>query len=168
MKLEPELIPRPFVRSTPIVVEFTKLDPLAETPRRAFDDDAGFDLFLLEDAYVAVGEKVVLKTGIAVATPPGWYARIVGRSSAHAKRGLVVFEGTIDAGYRGELLVCAWNPGIRRHAAAGVAGGMLDVQLEAGQSIAQLLILPVPKVQMREVGVLPESERGTNGFGSTG
>ena len=125
-------------------------------PRKAYASDAGFDLRVLEDTLVPAGQGVDVRTGVAINVPPGWYGRIVGRSSALRKRGLLVIEGTIDSGFTGELYSYVYCP------------GTLDVLLKAGESVAQLLMLPVPEVTWELVDVLPDTERGENGFGSTG
>jgi dUTP pyrophosphatase len=104
------------------------------------------------------GERVTLPTGVAVAIPDG-YAGVVLPRSGHAALlgiGLVNSPGLIDAGYRGEVKVVLINH------------GETEVNLERGERIAQLMIVPVPSVEWKEVDHLEPSPRGGGGFGSTG
>jgi dUTP pyrophosphatase len=137
-------------------VSIVRIDPLAVVPSKAYPDDAGFDLVCTEAKTLMEGDTVDVSTGIAIAMPPGWWGRIVGRSSTMRKRGLMVIEGVIDAGFRGELFTCVHNP------------REFQVTIEPGDRLAQLLFLPVPTVHWVERTELPASERGTNGFGSSG
>lgn len=137
-------------------VQIIRLDPEAELPFRAHDTDAGFDLICTQSRTLLPGDTIDVSTGIAIAMPPGWWGRIVGRSSTMRKRGLLVIEGVIDAGFRGELFTCVHNPNDH------------TVLVESGERLAQLIFLPVPAVHWQEVKVLSESSRGVNGFGSSG
>lgn len=137
-------------------VIWTRLDPHAPPPTKAHEDDAGFDLTIIEDALIWPNDSDLVRTGLAIAMPPGWWARIVGRSSTWRNRHLMVMEGVIDAGFRGELYVGLFNP------------TMTPQQVRAGDRLAQLLFLPVPSVHWSERPALPDSERGANGFGSSG
>lgn len=139
-----------------------RLDEDALLPALAYEDDAGHDLLILEDTWILANSGKDVRTGIAVAIPPGYYGRICGRSSALRKRGLLVIEGVIDCQFRGELhsyVYCPTTP------ESELNGG---VQLWRGDSVAQLIISPIPKVEWEEVDELPASERGTKGFGSSG
>lgn len=132
------------------------LDEGATVPTSAYDGDAGWDLHVLEPTHIYPKRGVDVRTGVSIAIPEGFYGRIVGRSSAFRKRGLLVIEGIIDAGFRGELYSFVYNP-----------GETIEV-LEPGDSVAQLILVPVPSVTWLEVPALPESARGVNGFGSSG
>jgi dUTP pyrophosphatase len=134
---------------------FRKLRPDARIPTRAHADDAGADLYCAQDVRLAPGEGKVVVTGVAVAVPPGHVGLVADRSSM-AKKGLKTAGGVIDAGYRGEIGVVLWN--ISKEPA----------ELKAGDRVAQLLILPVAVLPMREVDDLEASQRGAGGFGSTG
>jgi dUTP pyrophosphatase len=140
---------------TPNDIPATKLDPNAVLPTRAHPDDAGLDLYALEDAELAPGEGKVVRTGVAVAVPAGHAGLICDRSSL-ARRGLKTAGGVIDAGYRGELGVVLWN-----------ISGQKQV-LKRGERVAQLLIVPAATPAVREVPSLDSTARGANGFGSTG
>jgi dUTP pyrophosphatase len=132
-----------------------RLDPSATLPTRAHPDDAGLDLYSLEDAALQPGEGNVIKTGIAVAVPFGHVGLVCDRSSL-AKRGLKTAGGVIDAGYRGELGVVLWN----------ISGK--PQSLKKGERLAQLLIVPVATPAPVESADLGETARGAGGFGSTG
>lgn len=127
----------------------------ATLPTRAHPDDAGLDLYGLEDVLLESGEGRVAKTGIAVALPEGFVGLVADRSSL-AKKGIKTAGGVIDAGYRGEIHICLWN----------ISGEA--IQLKKGERIAQLLIIPIATPAVREVQSLDETQRGTRGFGSTG
>ena len=124
-------------------------------PTRAHFDDAGLDLYCLEDLLLDPAAGKVAKTGIAIALPKGHVGLVVDRSSL-AKRGLKTAGGVIDAGYRGEIHILLWNISNE------------PIQLRSGERIAQLLILPIATPAVQEVSVLDETHRGLNGFGSTG
>lgn len=144
----------PFV--APGSLQVKRLHPGARLPGRSYDGDAGWDLFVQGHHTLLPGEVTDVSTGVAVAIPHGYYGRIVGRSSTHRKRGLSVVEGIIDAGYRGPLFAGVWNP------------GQTAVRVGDGDRLAQLIVTQVPPGGLIEVQELPESQRGTNGFGSSG
>ena len=132
-----------------------RLDPAAIAPTRAHPDDAGLDLYALEDAAVEPGAGAVLRTGVAVAVPPGHVGLVCDRSSM-AKRGLKTAGGVIDAGYRGEVGVVVWN--LSR-----------EVQrVKKGERAAQMLVIPIATPAPVEAEDLGETARGAGGFGSTG
>ncbi len=131
------------------------MTPDATLPTRAHADDAGMDLYGLEDAILAPGEGKLLRTGIAMAIEPGFVGMIADRSSM-AKKGVKTAGGIIDAGYRGEVQVVLWN--ISRS----------EVRVTRGDRIAQMLLLPIATPAVREVSSLDETTRGTGGFGSSG
>lgn len=132
-----------------------KLDPAATLPTRAHADDAGLDLYALEDAALEPGAGKIVKTGVAVALSEGTVGLICDRSSM-AKRGLKTAGGVIDAGYRGELGVVLMN--LSRE----------SQKVAKGERIAQLLVVPVLTPAVKEVADLGETARGVKGFGSTG
>lgn len=140
-----------------------KLHPDAKLPTKAYESDAAFDLYLCgEDSWQTGNGVYVLHTGVAVEIPEGYYGQIAGRSSL-GKQGYVVLGGVIDSSYRGEVSVLL----ARMHEPAS-SNTSPSLVFFPGDRIAQLLILPVPQVEVVEVGELSSSERGTGGFGSTG
>jgi dUTP pyrophosphatase len=130
----------------------------AALPSRAYPGDAGLDLATCERVELRPGERKVVTTGLAVAIPPGYAGFVQPRSGLAARHGIAVVNspGVIDSGYRGEVQVVLLNTDRER---AFVA--------EAGERIAQLVVLAVPDVEVAEVAELPESERGARGFGSS-
>jgi dUTP pyrophosphatase len=132
-----------------------KLHPGATLPTRAHPDDAGLDLYALEDTALAPGQGSLVKTGVAIALPAGHVGLVADRSSL-ARRGLKTAGGVIDAGYRGELGVVLWNISGQPQA------------LKAGERVAQLLVVPIATPAVFETPALDETSRGANGFGSTG
>lgn len=127
-------------------------------PERAYAGDAGLDLASCERVVLAPGERATIGTGLAVAIPEGYAGFVQPRSGLAARHGisLVNSPGLVDAGYRGELRVVLLNTDREQ-----------PFEVEPGMRIAQLVILPVPHVQVDVVDELPESERGERGFGST-
>ena len=138
---------------------FRRLRPQARLPEAAHPGDAGLDLRAAEPAKVAPGERTMIPTGLAVAIPDGHAGLVLPRSGLASKQGLTLANapGLIDAGYRGEVIVAVVN---------------LDrdqsVTIEAGDRIAQLVIVALPEVVTSLVDELPDSHRGEAGFGSSG
>ena len=137
------------------VLPVRRLDPAAALPTRAHVDDAGLDLYALEDVTLPAGEGGVLRTGVAVAVPPGHVGMVCDRSSM-ARRGLKTAGGIIDSGYRGEVGVVVWN--LSRQAQP----------VKKGERIAQMLIVPIATPAPIDSADLGATARGSGGFGSTG
>ncbi len=136
-----------------------RLDPEAPLPKYARSGDAGLDLLSSEDITLQPGERAAVPTGIAIAIPEGHAGFVHARSGRALKEGLALpnAPGLIDAGYRGELKVILVN--LDRSSA---------IDIRRGDKIAQLVIQRVESVEVEVVDVLPESERGEDGFGSSG
>lgn len=134
-----------------------KLHHLATLPTKAHDLDAGFDLYASEERMLWANNSQTVGTGIAIAIPKGYVGLICPRSGLAAKDGITVLNGpgVIDSGYTGEIKVILLNTGMRSH-------------ISVGQRIAQLLIVPVPRFDIKEVSSLPDGKRGVRGFGSSG
>ena len=137
----------------------TRLLPGAVLPTRAYDGDAGLDLYAAHAARIAAGERASVGTGIAVAIPAGHAGLVLPRSGLALRHGIALVNapGLIDAGYRGELRVLLLNTD--REAA---------FEISAGDRIAQLLVVAFAAVTIIEADELPPSERGGAGFGSSG
>jgi dUTP pyrophosphatase len=127
-------------------------------PERAYTGDAGLDLVACERVELAPGDRALVPTGLAVAIPEGYAGFVQPRSGLAVKHGISIVNtpGLIDSGYRGELQVALLNTDARE-----------PFVVEPGMRIAQLVILPVPDVELVEVDELPATERGARGFGST-
>jgi dUTP pyrophosphatase len=125
---------------------------------RAYAGDAGLDLAACERIELAPGERALVATGLAVAIPEGYAGFVQPRSGLAAEYGITIVNtpGLIDAGYRGELRVNLLNTDRSR-----------PFTVESGMRIAQLVIVPVARVELCEVDELPGSERGARGFGSS-
>lgn len=128
-------------------------------PVYAHPGDAGADLVATEDVVLAPGERATVGTGLSIALPHGYVGFVMPRSGLAAKHGITIVNapGTVDAGYRGEIRVTLLNTDARESYA-----------ITAGDRIAQLIVMALPAVRFVEVERLPGSERGENGFGSTG
>ncbi|MCF6377617.1 dUTP diphosphatase [Nocardioides KLBMP 9356] len=128
-------------------------------PSYAHPGDAGADLHATVDVTLGPGERAMVPTGLSIALPDGYVALVHPRSGLAARHGVSVVNtpGTIDAGYRGEITVMLINHDPRE-----------SVTLARGDRIAQLVIQRFERARFVEVGVLPESVRGTGGYGSTG
>lgn len=141
-----------------------KVKRLTETailPTRATEGDAGLDLYADKYAAVMVGGVTRVSTGIAVEIPYGYVGLVHPRSGLAAKHGITVVNapGTIDAGYRGEVMVLL----TKLDSLNGFSTG-----IEQGDRIAQLVIQRVELPVVEEVDELSDSVRGSGGFGSTG
>jgi len=130
----------------------------AVVPARAYPGDAGLDLAACERLELGPGERAVVGTGLAVAIPEGYAGFVQPRSGLASRHGISVVNapGLIDSGYRGELRVVLLNTDRAE-----------SFVVEPGMRIAQLVVLPVPQLELVETEELPESERGVRGFGSS-
>jgi dUTP pyrophosphatase len=141
-----------------IELPIRRLRAEATLPERAYAGDAGLDLAACERIELEPGERTVVPTGLAVAIPEGYAGFVQPRSGLAARHGVAVVNspGLIDSGYRGEIRVVLLNTDRERPFVA-----------EAGERIAQLVVVPVPEIEVAEVEELPETERGVRGFGSS-
>ena len=145
-----------------------RLTDTAVLPVKAHPTDAGFDICADEDITINVGETVTVSTGLSIAIPEGYYGRLKGRSGLTAKTPLRVQEGTIDASYRGEMkVICDIKLKFLDRAIDGSVYAY-NLSLKRGERIAQLIIQPLPTVEVEEVDELDDTDRGDGGFGSTG
>lgn len=138
-----------------------RLTDTAILPTRATEGDAGLDLYASRLTYVTPGHITKVETGIAVEIPHGYVGLVHPRSGLAAKQGITVVNapGTIDAGYRGEVMVLLTT----------VLGQYVgSIEIKPGERIAQLVIQKVELPEVVEVDELSDSVRGAGGFGSTG
>lgn len=144
--------------SEPVAVPLLRVDAGLPPPAQAQPDDAGLDLYAAEPVTLKPGARALVSTGIALAIPPGFAGFVLPRSGLALRHGVTLLNtpGLIDAGYRGEIKVLLVNH------------GEAPVRLERGDRVAQLVVQRVEHVALTPVSVLPESARGTGGFGSTG
>src|SRR5438034_2135523 len=139
-------------------ISVKRLDPDLPLPRYARASDAGLDLHAAERVVIEPGGRALVRTGVAVAIPPGYAGLVLPRSGLAFRHGVTVLNapGLIDAGYRGEVKVLLVN---HDHETATFA---------RGERIAQLVIQPIAHARLDIVEDLPASQRGDGGFGSTG
>jgi dUTP pyrophosphatase len=144
-------------KKTPSVRVAEVVDPHGALQKRLdYDGDVGYDLACTKDETIpANNEWIHINTEVRVAPPPGFWFELCSRSSA-LDRGLVVARGIIDAGYRGTLVIR-----VKCEAKRGV-------YLRKGERIAQLIAHPIIRMEWKEVEKLEPTDRGENGFGSTG
>ena len=136
-----------------------RLDPAALLPTRAYGGDAGLDLYALERAELNPGRRASVRTGIAVEIPEGHAGLVLPRSGLAAGHGIALVNapGLIDAGYRGEVKVLLLN-----------TDPSTPFRIEAGDRVAQLVVIRVELPEVTEVAELALSQRGAGGFGSSG
>ena len=137
----------------------TRLRDDAVLPASAYPGDAGLDLSACDRHEIGPGERALVGTGIAVAIPEGHAGLVTPRSGLAARNGITIVNapGLVDAGYRGEVQVVLHNTDQSER-----------FVVEPGMRIAQLVVVAVPHVAVRESDELPASERGAAGFGSSG
>jgi len=146
----------------PVTVAFKRLPHGTGLPVPAYEtaEAAGMDIpaAVDEEIILAPGERRLVPTGFAIALPAGYEAQIRPRSGLALKHGISIVNapGTIDADYRGEVGIILINLGDQPFA------------ISRGQRIAQLVVAPVTRAHMESVEALPETARGSGGFGSTG
>ena len=145
------------VRTFPVKIK--KIKPNAAIPTYGSMNAAGADLYACIDSALVIhsGETILVPTGLSMELPEGYAGLIYARSGLASKKGLAPANkvGVIDSDYRGEVLVALHNH------------SLTDAAIEPGERIAQLVITPVLLPEAEEADTLPESERGSGGFGSS-
>ena len=137
-------------------LRFKKLDPLAILPTRGSPFSAGLDLYSIEAATLESNQRRLIRTGLAVAIPDGYYGRLAPRSGLATQKGIDVLAGVIDADYRGEIQCLLHNTGAE------------IVELPAQARICQLIIEKMITPTAVWADDLTNTLRGSGGFGSTG
>lgn len=127
-------------------------------PAYATEGAAGMDLLAAKDMTVPPGGRALVPTGLRIALPDGYEMQVRPRSGLALKHGITLpnSPGTVDEDYRGEVGVILLNTGSE------------PFEIARGDRIAQAVFAPVTRAEWEEVVVLPETQRGTGGFGSTG
>ncbi len=139
-----------------MVLKVKKLSAQAILPAYQHQGDAALDLYAAEDKILLPGKVENVSTGIALEIPVGMVGNIRDRSGLAAKHGLHTLAGVVDSNYRGEIFVVIINLGTE------------DYQIKVGDRIAQMLIQPIERVEIKEADNLADSDRGENRFGSSG
>lgn len=139
-------------------LKIKKIDESAIIPNYVHATDSGMDLYSIEDKIIRPNETVLIKTGLKIELPANTEAQIRPKSGIALKHSVTVLNtpGTIDEGYTGEIQVILINHGERVY------------KVNKGEKIAQLVVMPVIRVEIEEVNELIETSRGLGGFGSTG
>jgi dUTP pyrophosphatase len=132
------------------------LDYGAKMPTRAHSTDAGLDLYSRDTVIVYAGKSEVFDTGVHIELPKGTVGFLKSKSGLNVKHGLTGGEGVIDEGYTGSIRVKLYNNSDAHYV------------INEGDKISQLVILPILKPDLELVDSFEETERGANGFGSTG
>ncbi|GAA5181490.1 dUTP diphosphatase [Rugosimonospora acidiphila] len=143
----------------PVPVAVRQLDPELPMPGYAHPGDAGADLYAAEDTELKPGQRRLVRTGLAIALPDGFVGLVHPRSGLANRLGVTVLNapGTIDAGYRGEIMVNLVNH-----------DPTTPATIARGDRIAQLVVQRVERADFHRVDELPDSVRGVGGHGSTG
>lgn len=140
------------------MIKFKRLTQSAIIPKRQTGGASGFDIYSDQElTRVHFGQVVAISTGIAVAIPDGYVGLIKPRSGLAVHRGVDTMAGVIDSDYRGEIRVV-----ITVHST-----DIVPFRVETGDRIAQLIVVPI-MIDSMEVDDLDDTDRGPNGFGSTG
>ncbi|MBF1656536.1 MULTISPECIES: dUTP diphosphatase [Rothia] len=144
---------------TPVNVHIKLLDPELPAPAYAKPGDAGADLRSRIDFELEPGERALVPTGVAIALPEGYVGLVHPRSGLATKNGITIVNapGTVDSGYRGELMVTLLNTDKTK-----------SFHVQRGDRIAQLIIQKYEHATFTVVDELDQTERGSSGFGSSG
>ena len=148
------------MESLPVRILYKRLHSKARPPARATEGASGYDLSacLEESEVLSPGSVALIPTGLALAIPRGMEGQVRARSGLALKHGIAVLNGpgTIDSDYRGPLGIILANL------------GKTPFTVNDGDRIAQIVFARVPQTELEETSVLPDSERGSGGFGHTG
>ena len=131
------------------------LEEGATMPAYAHEDDAGMDLISMEMNMIPAHGRETFKTGVHMAIPSGYFGAIRAKSGLLRKHGIIC-SGTVDCSYTGEIMVTLVNTSSKNY------------QVFKGDKIAQMILIPYHHAEFVQVEKLDETERGDNGFGSTG
>ena len=139
-----------------LVLKIKKLRPEAILPTYAHQGDAGLDICACETVTIAIGERVMIPTGISMEIPDGCVGLVWDKSGVSMKGGLKTLGGVVDSSYRGEIMIGIINLSKEQYV------------FEKGHKVAQMIIQKKENVVVQEVTELSDTSRGEGGFGSTG
>ena len=138
-------------------IDITMTDPAARMPKQGTEGSAGMDLYSIQSINIPPGQRHPIATGVNLHLPPHLAGFIWPRSGLAVHEGAMVMAGLIDPDYRGEIKVVIYN------------AGHTDLEIREGDRVGQLVIQPFVMPELREVPRLDSNtQRGTQGFGSTG
>ena len=133
------------------------VEPMGFAPTRAHKTDAGLDLYCIDDTSIPPSGSAVFRTGVHIELPPNTYGKIESKSGLNVAHDIVSCGGVIDEGYAGEILVKLYNLGDKPY------------EFTRGDKICQLIVQPCMYVDVEySEGINTNTDRGENGFGSTG
>lgn len=144
-----------YVGNQALEMKIKLLHPNAKMPTRAHTTDSGFDVYAINDATVPPHGHLKVELGIALEPPFGHEVQVRGRSGL-AGKGIFVHPGTVDQNFRGQIATHLFNHNDALYS------------VKAGDRVCQLVVMPIPPVQLKEVAELGFTDRGEKGFGSTG
>ena len=136
-------------------LSFKRLHPEATLPTRGSFQAAGLDIFSIEEVVIEPKQRSLVRTGLAVAIPEGYYGRVAPRSGLATSKGLDVLAGVIDSDYRGEVRCLLYNAGEE------------SINLPAQSKICQLIIEKIITPSALWADEISDTDRGSGGFGST-
>lgn len=131
------------------------LEPGAKMPTKAHETDAGYDIYTPHELYVKAGESGAVHTGVHMIIPKGWCGMVMSKSGLNTKHDIKT-TGLVDADYTGEIIIKVQNHGVK------------DYHFHRGEKVTQIVIMPVTDTIFHEITELPDTERGSKGFGSSG
>ena len=154
-------------------IKYSKVHSEGKEPFRANESDAGYHLFSTESTTLEPFQRRLISTGINIEIPQGFYGRIAPRSGLACNKGIDVMAGVIDSGYRGEVKVLLINLNFEGYnltpnAFEAMFGSANKIEIKPGDRIAQLIIEKCHNVEWKAMQTLEESQRGEQGFGSSG
>lgn len=132
------------------------LDEGGYIPQKAHQADAGYDLRTPKRVVIHRHDSVSIDAGVHIDIPSGWYGKLESKSGLNTNNHVVCLGGVIDSGYTGSIIVTLYNLGEQ------------DYIFEKGDKIVQLIFMPCGNFSLKQVDELEKTERGDNGFGSTG
>jgi dUTP pyrophosphatase len=150
----------PLSEYSPLTIKWKKLKPQGKLDMPAKPGDAGYDVYATENAIIPPGCRIQMPLGIALEMPSGMVGLVQGKSGRAVREGLTTIGNVIDSGYRGEVHAVLVNT---NHGSFGK-----DIMINSGEKVAQILFIKNYAPPIREVTELTQSERGADGFGSTG
>ena len=137
-------------------IKIKKFSQDAQLPKYGKEGDAAMDLVSNESFILLPGKRYLFSTGIGMEIPNGFFGRVMDRSGMAAKQGITILGGVIDSNYRGEIKICLLNT------------SDMNQEIEKGDRIAQMAIIPVQTANLTEVNELSNSNRKETGFGASG
>lgn len=131
------------------------LDRNAKMPSKAYKGDAGYDIYCPCSINVLAHNSAVIDTGVHMIIPEGYVGMVKSKSGLNTMKDLTC-EGVVDSGYTGSIVIKMYN------------NGKNDYHFDDGDKLTQIVIMPIPETELRQVYSLPKTDRGNRGFGSSG